>query len=79
MSRGCRALQRFYIDWNTWSSDMPGGDVAVGAVGAGAVWSHAKGKWIWNPLEEQLNAKLAAIRQSCICPGCGPVGNRPGE
>jgi hypothetical protein len=27
----------FYIDWNKFSSEMPGGDVAVGAVGAGAV------------------------------------------
>jgi hypothetical protein len=43
------------------------------------VWSPAKGRWIWNPLEEQVSARLAMIKQSCICPGCGPVGNVPGD
>jgi hypothetical protein len=69
----------FYTDWNTFSSGMPG-DVAVGALGAGAVWSPARADWIWNPVIEQVAARLAAIRMSCACPGCGPLSpNAPGD
>ena len=47
-----------------------GGDEAAGAYGAGAVWSPARAGLIWSPLERLTQAWLAAIRQSCVCPGC---------